>query len=394
MSNDTTLDLNDPAITNRFHQIVDDLRTTTFFANSTDGRVFFNQTDAAWVMRCVDFRFSFVEIDETSSPYLAEAIKHELLNMHGEPHARLRRLVSAALRDRVEDRLRVQIANTVDRIIDEFPDNGVIDLCADFAEPLPGRVLGPMYGIPYDEAADLNQWIRVGGRKLDALMSGEPIAEIENANRKMHGYLRDLLVERRGDLGTDIFSELILAEVDGDRLTEDELVYLTSELASAGVDTTRDQLPLILLSLFRHPEQLLLLQESPELAMAAVDEGMRFAPLPWLLPHTAVRDVRYNGIDFAEGDVAMISVPAVNRDPSVITEPHRFDITRPRARNFSFGQGAHACPAAQLARVEMAIAVERLIRRVPSMRLVEDPKLESAGKGRIPTAVLVEIAKG
>jgi cytochrome P450 len=375
------------------HRAVDRLRALDFWARAPDGdRVFFNQADAAWVMRCVDFRFSFVEIDDSTSPYLANAIEHELLNMHGAAHTRMRRLVSAGLRDRVEDELKIRIEAIADDLIDDMAETGVVDLCQDFAEILPGRVLGPMYGIPYDEAVDFNEWIRIGGRKLDALQSGEPIGEIEDANRKMHDYLRTLLAERRTALGTDIFSELILAEVDGDRMTEEELVYLASELASAGVDTTRDQLPLILLSLLTHPEQYQQLAGDPSLALAAVDEGMRYAPLPWLLPHTAVHDVHYKGIDFAEGDTVLVMVPAANRDPTVMAEPHRFDISRPRVRNFSFGQGAHACPAAQLARIEMAIALERLVTRT-TMRLVEAPALTASGKGRIPTSLLVEITK-
>ena len=208
----------------------------------------------------------------------------------------------------------------------------------------------------------------------------------------MHDYLRELLAERRTSLGTDIFSELIQAEVDGDRLTEEELVYLATELASAGVDTTRDQLPLILLSLLTHPEQYDRLAKDPSLALAAVDEGMRYAPLPWVLPHTAVNDVHYKGVDFVEGDTVLILVPATNRDPNVMDEPHRFDIDRPRARNFSFGQGAHACPAAQLARIEMAIAVERLVTRT-SIQLAEEPALTTSGKGRIPTSLLAHITK-
>ncbi|HAY66811.1 MAG TPA: cytochrome P450 [Acidimicrobiaceae bacterium] len=388
-----TLDLASPAFLADVHGSLDRLRSQHFFARAANGDgVFFNQADAAWVMRCVDFRFTFVEIDDQTSPYLAKAIQHELLNMHGEEHSRMRRLVSAGLRDRVEDELKDRIHAIADELIDALPNSGVVDLCRDFAEPLPGRVLGPMYGIPYDEAVDFNAWIRTGGRKLDALQSGEPIGEIEDANRKMHDYLRELLAERRTSLGTDIFSELIQAEVDGDRLTEEELVYLATELASAGVDTTRDQLPLILLSLLTHPEQYDRLAKDPSLALAAVDEGMRYAPLPWVLPHTAVNDVHYKGVDFVEGDTVLILVPATNRDPNVMDEPHRFDIDRPRARNFSFGQGAHACPAAQLARIEMAIAVERLVTRT-SLQLAEEPALTTSGKGRIPTSLLAHITK-
>lgn len=106
---------------------------------------------------------------------------------------------------------------------------------------------------------------------------------------------------------------------------------------------------------------------------------MRYAPLPWLLPHTAVHDVHYKGIGFAEGDTVLVLLPATNRDPTVMAEPHRFDISRPRVRNFSFGQGARACPAAQPALIEMAIALERLVTQT-TMRLVEAPTLTASGK--------------
>lgn len=390
---EATLDLDDPTVLADVHGAVDALRHEHFWARSDGDRIVFNQRDAAWVMRCTDFRFSFVDIDESSSPYLAKAIEHELLNMHGEPHARMRRLVGAALRDRVGDELRDRIAQVADDLIDAMPHDGVVDLCATFADVLPGRVLGPMYGIPYDDAVNFNEWIRIGGRKLDALQSGDPIDEIEHANRQMHDYLRSLLAERRVNLGNDIFSDLIRAEVDGDRLTEEELVYLTTELASAGVDTTRDQLPLILLMLLRHPDQLESLQQKPELALAAVDEGMRFAPLPWIIPHRAIHDVHYEGIDFVVGDTVNVLIPAVNRDPAAVERPHEFDIERPKVRNFSFGQGAHACPAATLARVEMAIALNQLVSRLSSMRLVEDPVLDASGKGRIPERLLVEVSR-
>ena len=145
-----------------------------------------------------------------------------------------------------------------------------------------------MFGIPYEETEGLNEWIKVGGRKVDALQSGDGLVQVEDANRCLHVYLRNLLAVRRGNLGNDMFSELIQAEVDGDRLNEDKLVYLASELASAGVDTTRSQLPLILLALFQAPTEFAKLRENPNLALRAVDEGMRFAPLPWALPHKAV----------------------------------------------------------------------------------------------------------
>ena len=202
-----------------------------------------------------------------------------------------------------------------------------------------------------------------------------------------------MLRERRNNLGNDVFSELIAAEIDGDRLTEVELVSLAGELASAGVDTTRAQLPLTLYELLNHPDQLALLQNDPSLAAAAVEEGMRYAPLPFALPHAALRDHEYRGITFKEGDIALIFVPATNRDPATMENPHVFDITRKRARHFSFGYGPHFCTGAQLARMEMTIALEMLVKRIRSFRLVIEPHRDPVTKGHTPTELLIEIEK-
>lgn len=391
--NESIIDLRDPRFATDKYGFIEELRGRGICARVANGFVFFNQDDAAHIMKCEDFAFSFFQIDPDASPYLANAIRYELLNQHGAAHARLRNLVAPALRDRVMDGLRDEIVAVVDDLIDAMPDDGVVDLTAEFAEPLPGRVLGPMFDIPYEETAGLNDWIRIGGRKVDALQSGDGLAEVEAVNRNLHSYLRDLLRVRRANPGNDMFSELIASEIDGDRLSEDELVYLAGELASAGVDTTRAQLPLILLALFKAPGEAGRLKDNPRLALRAVDEGMRFAPLPWALPHKAVRDLTYKGIEFKEGDLAMVLVPAANRDPSVMERPDVLDITRDRVRNFSFGSGMHACPAAQLARMEMSIALAGLFSRLKGMELLEEPDLEPVQKGSSPKSLRVHVVK-
>lgn len=387
------VDLRDPRFAEDKYGYIEELRSRNFYARVSNGVVFFNQEDAAHVMKCEDFAFSFFQIDADASPYLANAINYELLNQHGEAHARLRNLVAPALRDRVMGGLQAEIVNVVDQLIEAMPDDGEVDLTADFADPLPGRVLGPMFGIPYEEADELNQWIKVGGRKVDALQSGDGLAQVEEANRKLHTYLRELLSVRRGNPGADMFSELILAEIDGDRLSEDELIYLSSELASAGVDTTRAQLPLILLDLLNAPDEVAKLRDNPRLALRAVDEGMRYAPLPWALPHKAVRDFKYKGIDFTEGDLAMVLVPATNRDPSMMEQPGILNITRDRVRNFSFGSGMHACPAAQLARMEMSIALAALFSEFKMITLLEVPERDPVQKGSSPKTLRVHVVK-
>ncbi len=241
------IDLNDQRFRADRYGYIAELRAQASYARTPDGAVvFFDQADVMEVLRCVDFRFAFNRIDATKSPYLARAIEHELLNMHGNAHKRLSRLLKKALRDRVVEGMRRKIADIVAELVAGLPADGPVDFCGAFADPLPARVLGPVFGIAYEQAEGLNEWIRIGGRKIDALQSGVGIAEVEDANRRIHDYLRDLLAQRRGNPGDDLFSEMMQVEIDGDRIGAEELVFLSGELASAGVDTTRAQLPLIL----------------------------------------------------------------------------------------------------------------------------------------------------
>lgn len=389
-----TLDLNSPRFQQDRYGYIEELRARNFWARTDQGAiVFFNQEDVIEVLKCENFRFAFNEIDEERSPYLAKAIQHELLNMHGGQHERLANLLKRALRDRVFEGMREHITQIVEDLIDALPADGEVDFCAQFADPLPALVLGPMFGIPYDQVDGLNEWIRVGGRKSDALQSGVDIDLVEDANRNMHTYLRDLIQKRRTNLGADFLSELIAAEIDGDRMSEDELVYLGSELASAGVDTTRAQLPLVLNMLMAHPGEMQKLRDEPKLALRAVDEGMRFAPLPWVLPHSATRDHSYKGIQFKQGDIAFVMVPAANRDPNVMDAPNSFNISRDRARHFSFGAGMHGCPGAQLARMEMSIALELLVTRFSSLTPAAAPDWEPGNVGRTLKALKIKVQK-
>ncbi len=373
---------------------IEELREQSYWARTAEGAVvFFNQPDVMEVFRCLDFQFAFNKIDEEHSPYLAKAIQHELLNMHGDQHKRLSLLVKKALRDRVIDGLRGHIDGIVDGLIEALPEEGEIDFCASFGDPLPARVMGPMFDIPYEEADGLNDWIKIGGRKTDALQSGVGIEEVEAANRNLHDFLRKLIKQRQKSPGEDLLSELIVAEIDGDRMNEDELVYLSSELAAAGVDTTRAQLPLILNTLLNNPTELVKLRADPSLALATVNEGMRFAPLPWVIPHKAVRDFTYKDIAFESGDLAFAMVPAANRDPSAIKNPNVFDITRKPARHFAFGAGMHSCPAAHLARIEMATALQKFASSFDVIERAADPVWEPGQRDRTLQKLPIRVRK-
>lgn len=389
-----TIDLRDPRFQTDRYGLIEELRAQSPYARTREGAVvFFNQDDVSHVLKCEDFRFAFHQINPERSPYLTKAIEHELLNMHGDAHARLSRLLKKALRDRVFEDIRSKIEDIVAGLIDEMPAEGEVEFCTGFADPLPARVLGPMFGIPYERVDGLSAWIQVGGRKSDALLSGVGIDEVEDANRNIHTYLRGLLAERKDNLGEDLLSELIQAEIDGDRMSEDELVYLVGELASAGVDTTRAQLPLILHALLTKPSEMAKLRGDTGLSLRAVDEGMRWAPLPWALPHSATQASEYQGVSFKEGDLAFVLVPAANRDPSVVKDPNTFNITRDRTKHFAFGGGMHSCPGAQLARMEMSSALAGLVERLDVIELVE-VEWEAGNVGRTLKSLRLRVRKG
>lgn len=372
---------------------IEALRAQDFYAPVDGGYVFLNAEEARWVFKCVDFRFDFFQIDRAASQYLADSIENELLNMHGKPHERLKRIVMSALKDKIVDGLKDRIRSIARSLIAKMPDEGAVDLCTEFADPFPAEVLGPMFDIPYSDISGLNDWIRIGGRKVDALQSGDGIEAVEQANRNMHAYLKGLLEERRKKPGDDIFSALMEAEIDGERLTDRELLALAGELASAGVDTTRSQLPLILADLLSHRAQLNTLENDPSLASQAVEEGMRYSPLPWALPHRALRDLKWKGLHIKQGDLAMVLVPAANRDPKEVDAPNTFDITRPRQRNFSFGYGMHACPGAHLARMEMEIALKEITSQLELISFAEEPVRDPHTKGSAPRHLKVQIRK-
>jgi cytochrome P450 len=387
------LDLTSTEYQTRQYELIEALRRESWYATTDGGYIFFNQREAAYFLGHSDFRFSYSYIDPKKSPYLADRVQGMLLAKHGLDHARLRALLMRALRDRVVDTLYESIREIVDDLIHALPESGEVDLVETYTNRIPERVLGPMLGIEYDKAQHIDEWIRISARSIDTVNAGVDLQAIEQAWRSLEGFLDDLIEERRGNLGSDIFSELIAAENEGDRLNSKELNGITMELARAGVETTRNQLSLTIHQLLACPEQWQRLQADPELASNAVEEGMRFAPLPHVIPQQAIKDHDYEGISIKKGEIAMILVPAANRDPAAYDNSGSFDISRSPKQHYSFGHGTHFCPGANLARMEMQLALEALSRHVQSWRLIQEPTRSGTSSGSVPQELIVEIQR-
>jgi cytochrome P450 len=194
--------------------------------------------------------------------------------------------------------------------------------------------------------------------------------EIMTALIELYDYLGRLIALKRSAPTNDLTSALITARDDADRLSEDELTVLCCTLLIGGHETTANQINLSLLLLLDHPAELAKLRSNPALIPGAVEEFLRFARLGGLAPaRVTAEDVEIGGVTIPAGEEVIPLFASANRDPSVFSDPERFDVSRDAANHLSFGAGVHHCLGAQLARVELQEAFRGLIGRLPGLRL-------------------------
>jgi cytochrome P450 len=302
-----------------------------------------------------------------------------MLNLDPPDHTRLRGLVVKAFTARRVEEMRPRIEAIVDATIDRIEPRGTMDVIADFALRLPVTVICDMLGIPdedrdrfFDRSRDVD-----GGRLLDPVPMTR--AELDAANERSESgmdYFRHLFALRRAEPGDDLTTQLVYAEEQGQKLSEEELVANINLLFGAGHETTVNLIGNGLLALYRHPDQLQLLRQRPELGANAVEELLRYDSSVQLTGRTAHQDVVVGGVEIKAGEGVLCLLGAGNRDPEVYDQPERLDITRTKIEPLSFGGGIHHCLGAQLARIEGDIAISTLLRRLPRLTLddIEEPQ--------------------
>ena len=294
-----------------------------------------------------------------------------MLQQDPPDHGRLRGLVVRAFTaQRVED-MRPRIQQIVDKIIDRVEPRGHMDLIADFAFRLPVTVICEMLGIPDEHLEPLLTSSRGSGRLLDpAPLTKDEINQHNAFNLASAEYFRSLFELRRRQPGSDLTTQLVQAEEDGSKLSNEELTANIMLLFGAGHETTVNLIGNGLLALHRHPDQLRLLTSDPWRAANAVDELLRYDSSVQVTSRTTLEDVDdIGGIPLAKGQSVLCLLGAANRDPAIYPNPDRLDITRTNIRPLSFGGGIHYCLGAQLARIEGEIAIGTLLRRLPNLRL-------------------------
>ena len=311
------------------------------------------------------------------TPEVFQPLRRNILTVDPPEHTRLRKLVQPSFTASAIEKLRPRIQQIADDLLDaveaaaaergESAPNRQMELISQFSYPLPITVICEMLGIPPEDREQTRRW----SEDLLSAQSPERMEEIGRNIEEFIAYLRDLFARKRETPGDDLISQLLQVEVDGDRLTEDEILAMVFILFVAGHITTVNLIANGLFALLTHPEQAAKLRSDPGLVMNAVEEILRYyGPAETTTPRYAREDVELGGQAIAKGDPLLVVLAAADRDPARFADPQSFDITRDDAnRHIAFGKGVHACLGAPLARLEGQIALETLFRRYPDLRL-------------------------
>jgi cytochrome P450 len=292
-------------------------------------------------------------------------------------HALLRTLISQAFTPRATASLEPRIRELSRELLDRSVGRGEMDLAADYSVPLPMMVISHLLGIPAADQPRMVRWSdAVLNMSLTIPAAGGAAAEAERefaaSTAEVDDYLTNLLAERSERPQDDLLTRLVHAEVDGQRLTKDEVRGFFQLLLVAGQETTTNLINLAILCLLEHPDQFALLRQRMELLPSAIEEVLRYrSPFQWMFRFTT-RDTELHGQPIPARKMILAMIGSANRDPKQFPEADRFDITREPNPHLAFGHGIHFCLGAPLARLEARVALTDLITRLAGMRLASD----------------------
>jgi cytochrome P450 len=304
--------------------------------------------------------------------------EHSLLEREPPVHTRLRTLVHRAFVSRQVERLKPRLESLCHELIDRFESDNGVDLITAYASPLPVTIIANMLGIDEAMGPQLLDW----SHAMVAMYMHRRTREIEEkadaASKEFATYLRDELKSRRMNPGEDLLSLLALAEADGQKLTEAELISTAVLLLNAGHEATVHQTGNAVKTLLEHSPTSVDLFASDEATAAIVEESLRFdAPLH-MFTRFAGSDIfletASGPIRLKRGEKIGLLLGAANRDPSAFSSPDAFQPERSDQKNVSFGAGIHFCIGAPLARLELQVSLKVLFARLPDLQLAEPPR--------------------
>jgi cytochrome P450 len=308
-----------------------------------------------------------------------------ILAMEGKKHWEHRNLVSAAFKSRSLQRWEPEIVRpVVNALIDEFIDTGRADLVKEFTFEFPTRVISKLLGLPEEDLA----WFRK--RAVELISYTVKYKKAFEASAALKDYFLDQIDKRRSKPTEDIIGDLVTAEIDGEKLTDEAIYSFLRLLLPAGLETTYRSSGNLLYLLLTHPEQFGAVQAGRELIPAAIEEGLRFETPLTTVQRYATEATEVDGVELPAGAVLDVCIGSANRDEQRWERSEEFDIFRKRLPHISFAAGEHTCMGLHLARMETRVAVECLLDRLTNIRLITDDNPHISGQPfRSPTAIPV-----
>lgn len=320
------------------------------------------------LLRFADVREAFVDNERFSKslvlrPATFPIIGPNIQGYDGDEHRVKRGLVASAFRPRtVRDKVRPLIEAIAEELADEIAPLGEAELMATFAKRLPLRVITRLLGIPDDDEDRMAAWAMAMIQ-----MSIDP-ERARRATGEFTQYVAPLVARRRADPADDLLSTIVTEEVEGQRLSDEEVYGFLRLLFPAGADTTWLTLGTLMIAVLGNPEVHDRLRASEEERGWAVEETLRWETTTGTEGRETTQDVVLSGVHIPAGELVWLILPVANRDPREFVDPDRWDLDR-RPQHLGFGLGSHFCLGAYLARVELNVALEVLLRRLPGLRL-------------------------
>ena len=308
-----------------------------------------------------------------------------ILAMEGKPHWEHRNLVSAAFKTRSLARWEPEIVRpVVNELIDEFIDSGEADLVRDFTVEFPTRVISKLLGLP---AEDL-PWFRK--RAVQLISYNVKYKQAFEASAALKDYFLEQIEKRRSAPTEDIIGDLVSAEIDGEKLSDEAIFSFLRLLLPAGLETTYRSSGNLLYLLLAHRGQFEAVAADHELIGQAIEEGLRYETPLTTVQRFATEDTEVAGVPIPAGSVIDVCIGSANRDEQRWERAEEFDIFRKRLPHISFAAGEHTCMGLHLARMETRVAVETLLTRLSDIQLVTDDDPHIHGQPfRSPTAIPV-----
>jgi len=307
---------------------------------------------------------------------IAQVMVRQMLFLDPPDHTRLRALASAAFTPRRVERLRSHIQEIMDGLLDALVSRGQMDLIADFASPAPAIVTAEMLGVPVEDHEQLKEWSTDFAEMLGNFQHNpDRFPRVLRSVKEMCSYFRSAMQEQRLHPRGGLVSAMMEAEVDGARLTEDEIIANLIVTMVGGQETTTNLIGNGLMTLLRNPADMERLRGDSSLIPTAVEELLRYESPSQHTARLAPADVEMGGKKIRERQAVIAVMGAANRDPERFPDPDRFDIARQDNRHLAFGWAAHFCFGAALARLEGQIAFEAILGRLPNLTLDPTPPL-------------------